>query len=88
MNAIAGAGALLYRGQEVPVTYDLVQSPAQSRFSAEGEVFGEARALIEVFNSGPCNLRLETGRAVQVVLIVCHLHGAAEVRVSGPVQWH
>jgi hypothetical protein len=87
MKAIAGAGALLSHGQEIPVTYDLVESAASSRFSAEGEVFGDARALIDVYNTGPCNLLLETGRAVQVVLVVCHLHGAAEVRVKGPVKW-
>jgi hypothetical protein len=88
MKAMAGAGALISRGQEIPVAYDLVQCPERSRYAAEGDVFGDARELIDVFNAGPCELLLETGRAVRAVLVACRLHGAAEVRITGPLEWN
>jgi hypothetical protein len=84
---MAGAGTLVAKGRQVPVAYDLVQSPSASRFAAEGDVFGDAGALLEIYNSGPCDLLLETGRAVRAVLVICHLHGAAEVRITGPLEW-
>ena len=87
MRAMAGAGALLCRGREVPVTYDLVERPAGGHYSAEGDVFGDAQALVEVYNMGPCDLLLETGRVARAVLVVCHLHGAAEVRIAGALAW-
>jgi hypothetical protein len=87
MKAMAGAGALLTRNRELPVVYDVVQCPATSRWSAEGEVFGDPQALVDAYNAGPCDLRLESGRLAQVVLVSCHLHGAAEVRISSPLDW-
>ena len=87
MKAMAGTGALLTGRLELPVSYDFVQSPPSSRFAAEGEVFGDAQGLVDVYNSGPCDLRLESGRLAQVVLVNCHLHGAAEVRITSPLDW-
>ena len=87
MRAMAGAGALRCAGREVPVAYDLIERPAGGPYSAEGDVFGDAQALVDVYNQGPCDLLLETGRVARVVLVVCHLHGAAEVRIAGPLVW-
>ena len=87
MRVMAGAGALRSKDQEVPVVYDLVERPAGGPFTAEGDVFGDPQALVEVYNKGPCDLLLETGRVARVVLTVCHLHGAAEVRIASPLAW-
>jgi hypothetical protein len=87
MKAMAGAGALLTQGHELPVAYDFVQCPATSRWTAEGEVFGDAQSLVDAYNAGPCDLRLESGRLAKIVLVSCHLHGAAEARIASPLDW-
>jgi hypothetical protein len=87
MKVMAGAGALRCGARQVPVAYGLVERPGDGRFSAEGDVFGDPQALVELYNQGPCDLLLETGGVARAVLTVCHLHGAAEVRIAGPIAW-
>ena len=89
MKAKAGTGALLSNGQEISVEYDLVQSQGRDRVFAEGTVFGDERALIDVFNTGPCILRLETGEPVHAFLEDCRSSGGvADIRVTDPVTWN
>jgi hypothetical protein len=87
MNVTAGTGALLRRGDEVPVAYDLVRHDAGERFTAEGQVFGDADALRDVYLSGACLLRLESGGVAKIVLLDCKFNGAADVRVIGRMRW-
>ena len=86
MNSAAGVGALLIQGREIPVEYDLIQSSAQKGFSAEGQVFGDADALRAAFSAGPCQLRLKSGGVTQAVLLDCDTHGAADIRIIGPMK--
>ncbi len=88
MRAIGGTGALLSGGREVPVRYDLVEAAGGGRVFAEGQVFGDAQALSEVYRSGPCVLRLETGAPVHAFLEDCRASaGVADIRVTDPVAW-
>jgi hypothetical protein len=87
MRAMAGAGAVLSRGREIPVAYDFVECAGGSRYAAEGEIFGDVEALLDLYNTGPCDLRLESGGLAHIVLTSCRLHGAAEAKVAGPLGW-
>ena len=87
MNATAGTGALLTRDQVVLVEYDLLEAGPQAAFVAEGQVFGDAEALRNVYNSGPCILRLSNGQTAPAHLMDATSRGAAEIRVTGPILW-
>ena len=89
MKAKAGVGALLSNGQEIPVEYDLVQSQGRDRVFAEGEVFGDAGSLFDVYTAGPCVLRLESGEPVHAFLEDCRSSaGVADIRVTDPIIWN
>ncbi len=88
MNSTAGTGALLSKGEEVIVEYDLVELSGHSGVFAEGEVFGDTHALFKVFQSGPCVLRLESGDPVHAYLEDCRSSaGVADIRITDPVKW-
>jgi hypothetical protein len=87
MRAVAGSGALLCQGAEIPVAYDLVQSPPQSRHTAEGQLFGDPGDLHRVWAMGACGLRLESGRVIRVVLQDCEVSGAADAVVTSAMDW-
>jgi hypothetical protein len=87
MQALAGAGALLCQGVEIPVAYDLVQSSPTSGHSAEGQLFGDPGELQKVWAMGGCGLRLESGRVIRVVLQDCEVRGAADLVVISPMDW-
>ncbi len=87
MNSVAGSGSLMSADREVPVAYDLVQAPELSPYTAEGQVFGDVGALRDVFNNGPCQLRLVSGLVTKAVLLNCETRGAADIRITGPMQW-
>jgi hypothetical protein len=87
MKTLAGSGALISGGREVPVRYDLLKVEGHRRHFAEGLVFGETGPSIEVFHNGPCVLRLESGRAVHAYLEDCRSSsGVADVRVTDPIE--
>ena len=82
LNSGAGTGVLMSDGKPIPVAYDLIRSPDGA---AEGQVFGEAKALEAAFLVGACTLQLESGAAVKAVLLGCESTGAASIRVAAAV---
>ncbi|MGH3426608.1 MAG: hypothetical protein ACRDQZ_03385 [Mycobacteriales bacterium] len=68
--------------------YDLVEASGERGVFAEGQVFGDARALHAVFDAGPCILHMEGGRPVHVYLADSRSSaGVAEIRVTEPLAW-
>lgn len=86
MKTIAGSGVLITAADQVPVTYDLSES-TRGGYAAEGTVFGASGSLRSVHLSGPCKLRLESGRLTDIVLSDCNARGIADVGVSGVMDW-
>ena len=67
---------------KLPRLGPLIRSPDGA---AEGQVFGEAKALQAAFLVGACTLQLESGAAVKAVLLGCESTGAASIRVAAAV---
>jgi len=84
---MAGTGALRCGSSMVQVSYDLIESSAPGRNTAEGLVFGDADALRTAYLSGSCDLQLEDGQVTKVVLLDCRYQGAADVAVKGQMRW-
>ena len=86
MNNLAGTGVLLTEAEEIPVGYDLVQVARSRDGPLEGQVFGEPDALRGAAIGGVCDLRLEDGGLVRLAMLGVDTHGAANVRVAGPLR--
>ena len=69
MTSTEGAGALFNRAGVTQVKYQLEQSDNTPGAMAEGTVFGEAGALRDAFNAGPCVLRLQSGDEAKIMLL-------------------
>lgn len=87
MKSTSGAGVLVARGRQIHILYDLVQADAPKDAPVEGQIFGDADALLDAFNAPRSILRLANGRSASIVLQNCESRGAAEVRIVGPMHW-